>query len=52
MKKGLTVGGGMLLGLLVGIVFFDKPSLGMIIGLLVGGAAAAALRYMIEVSRP
>ena len=41
MKTGLTAGGGMLLGLLVGIIFFGHPALGMIFGLLFGAAVAS-----------
>jgi len=44
MKTGLTAGSGMFLGLLVGIIFFDNPALGMVFGMLVGGAVAAAAR--------
>jgi uncharacterized membrane protein len=44
MRMGLTVGSGMLLGLLVGLMFFGKPALGMVVGLLVGAAVAAARR--------
>ena len=39
MSKGLTAGGGMMLGLLLGIIF-DQLALGMILGLLIGAAAA------------
>ena len=40
MKKGLTAGGGMILGMLIGMLF-DKLALGMIFGLMIGAAAAA-----------
>ena len=39
-KQGLTAGGGMLLGMLVGIPF-GHMVLGMILGLLFGAAVAA-----------
>lgn len=42
MKTGLTAGSGLALGLLVGVVFFDNPALGMIFGLVLGSALAAA----------
>jgi hypothetical protein len=44
MKTGLTAGSGMLLGLMVGTIFFSNPALGMIFGMLLGGAVAAARR--------
>ena len=44
MKTGLTAGGGMLLGLIVGNIFFANPALGMVFGMLLGGAVAAARR--------
>jgi hypothetical protein len=44
MKTGLTAGGGMILGLLVGVMYLDNPGLGMIFGMLIGGAVAAARR--------
>ncbi|MCC7185548.1 MAG: hypothetical protein IT185_04855 [Acidobacteria bacterium] len=40
MKTGLTAGGGLLLGMLVGIIF-GKLALGMIFGLLFGALVAA-----------
>jgi uncharacterized protein YqgC (DUF456 family) len=40
MKSGLTAGGGLLLGMLVGIIF-GKLALGMIFGLLIGAVVAA-----------
>lgn len=40
MKKGLTAGGGMLLGMLVGIIF-GHLALGMVFGLLFGAAVSA-----------
>jgi F0F1-type ATP synthase assembly protein I len=39
MKKGLTAGGGLVLGMLFGIIF-DQLALGMIFGFLIGAAAA------------
>jgi hypothetical protein len=44
MKTGLTAGSGLFLGLIVGIIFFDNPALGMIFGMLLGVAVAAARR--------
>ncbi|MCC7182377.1 MAG: hypothetical protein IT509_02255 [Rhodocyclaceae bacterium] len=43
MKKGLTAGGGMILGLIFGAAF-GHVALGMIFGLLLGAGAAAARR--------
>lgn len=43
MYKGLTAGGGMILGMIVGIMF-DRIVLGMIFGMLLGAAVAAARR--------
>jgi hypothetical protein len=40
MKKGLTAGGGMLLGMMFGLAF-GHMVLGMVFGLLFGAAAAA-----------
>ena len=40
MKTGLTAGGGMLLGLIVGIIF-GHLALGMIFGMLFGAAVTA-----------
>jgi F0F1-type ATP synthase assembly protein I len=39
-NKGLTAGGGMVLGMIFGIIF-DHLALGMIFGLFCGAAAAA-----------
>jgi uncharacterized membrane protein len=44
MKTGLTAGSGMILGLLVGLIFFGNPALGMIFGMLFGAAVAGARR--------
>jgi hypothetical protein len=44
MRTGLTLGGGLLLGLIVGIIFFGNPALGMIFGMLFGAAVAARRR--------
>jgi F0F1-type ATP synthase assembly protein I len=44
MKTGLTAGSGLILGLVVGVIFFDNPALGMIFGLLLGISVAAARR--------
>ena len=43
MRKGLTAGGGMVLGLIFGIVF-GNLALGMVFGLLFGAAVAARRR--------
>ena len=43
MKTGLTAGGGMILGLMVGAAF-GNPGLGMIFGMLFGAAVAAGRR--------
>jgi len=43
MRKGLSAGGGMLLGMIFGIAM-GQMVIGMIIGLLVGGALAARRR--------
>jgi hypothetical protein len=40
MRTGLTAGGGMILGMIVGTIFHHL-ALGMIFGLLLGGAVAA-----------
>ena len=40
MKRGLTAGGGMMLGMILGIIFGQR-ALGMIFGLLIGAAVAA-----------
>ena len=42
-KRGLTAGGGMVLGMIVGIAMGNMV-LGMIFGLIFGGAVAAARR--------
>ena len=42
-QSGLTAGGGMVLGMIFGIIF-DHLALGMIFGLLIGGAVAARRR--------
>ena len=43
MRKGLTAGGGMVLGMLFGIAF-GHLVLGMVLGLLFGAAVAARRR--------
>ena len=43
MDKGLTAGGGMILGMIFGMIY-DHMVLGMIIGLLIGAAAARRRR--------
>ena len=43
MKRGLTAGGGMILGMIFGIAF-GHMVLGMIFGLLIGAMAAARRR--------
>jgi len=43
MRKGLTAGGGMVLGMLFGIAF-GHMVLGMVLGLLFGAAVAARRR--------
>ena len=43
MKKGLTAGGGMVLGMIFGIAL-GKMVVGMVVGLIFGGAVAAARR--------
>ena len=40
MKRGLTAGGGMVLGMIFGIVF-GHIALGMVFGMIFGGAVAA-----------
>lgn len=40
MKKGLTAGGGMFLGMIIGIIF-GHLALGMVFGLLIGAAVAS-----------
>ena len=42
-KRGLTAGGGMVLGMIFGIAMGNMV-LGMILGLIFGGAVAAARR--------
>ena len=44
MRTGLSAGGGMLLGLIVGIILFDHPALGLVFGMLFGAAVAARRR--------
>jgi len=43
MRKGLTAGGGMVLGMIFGIAMGNMV-LGMVFGLIFGGAVAAARR--------
>jgi hypothetical protein len=40
MKRGLTAGGGMILGLIFGAAL-GHPALGMVFGMLLGAAAAS-----------
>ena len=50
-KKGLTAGGGMILGMVFGIVF-GHMVLGMIFGLLFGAFAASARSRAAASERP
>jgi hypothetical protein len=47
MKRGLTAGGGMILGMAIGIAF-GHMILGMVIGLLLGGTIAVLRRGLYQ----
>jgi len=48
MRPGLTAGGGMLVGMIVGLIFFGHPALGMIFGMLFGATVAARRRSCVS----